>query len=259
MKIALVQPKIFSDRTDGQLDSYRKNLEALKGMDLDLLVFPEFFSTGFYYDFDKFEEVEGMTFRWMKDLSESLNCAVVGSVPTMLGNGSNVNRLYFVAPEIIAFYDKRHVFIGPESDSFTAGRDRVIVPFRGMNILLQLCYDMRFPVWSRVKNADYDLILNVAQWPESRISVPLKLCAARAIENQSYYVFCNWKAVIREEQEGGCSHLVLPDGNVMEPEQVFSSEAVDFFIYDIRESLPTSVRKRFKVSRDADEFEIKKE
>ena len=257
MKIALVQPKSFQERTSDQLAAYRKSLEVLKREEIDIVVFPEFFSTGFYYDFDRFEEPEGETVQWMKDRATELNCAMVGSVPVTLEEHHRVNRLFFVSEEQSAYYDKRHVFLGPESDAFRPGSERVIVSFRGMNILLQLCYDMRFPVWSRVRKADYDLILNVAQWPESRISVPLKLCAARAIENQAYYVFCNWNAEIKGEQEGGCSHLVLPDGNSMESQRVFTGEDVDIFVYEIKENLPSFMRKRFKVSRDADDFELR--
>lgn len=256
MKIALVQTSRFTTDYNLLMEDLSM-LVANPGLGgVDLVVFPEFFSRGFYPGFDRAETESGETLQWMMRESMRYGFAMAGSVPVWCADGSKRNRLYFVDGKEVSYYDKHHIFLGDESDFFTPGDRRVIVPFRGWNILLQLCYDLRFPVWSRVVEADYDMVLNVAQWPAKRVAVTSKLTAARAIENQCCYIFCNSAAVIDGEQEGGCSHIMRPDGNPVVPETEISLDCGKVMIFSVEKEEVTRPRDKFRVWRDADRFEL---
>ena len=151
----------------------------------DLYLLPEMFATGFCMN----PEVPGVadaaadTFHWMQHEAEELDSAIAGSLPVET-DGLCHNRFAFVTPESTTTYDKRHLFTyGGEKRAYTEGRERVVVSFRGVRFLLQVCYDLRFPVFSR-NRADYDAILYVANWPTSRIDVWDILLRARATDNQ---------------------------------------------------------------------------
>ncbi|UZT96208.1 amidohydrolase [Chryseobacterium fluminis] len=152
----------------------------------DLFLLPEMFSTGFCMDAaevsDKYEE--SLTF--LKKISKEKNAAVCGSA-SVEEDGHFYNRMYFVQPDsAVNFYDKRHLFsFSGEDKVYTPGKERVIVNYRGIRILLQVCYDLRFPVFAR-NNNDYDAILYVANWPEKRVSAWEHLLKARAIENLAF-------------------------------------------------------------------------
>ena len=223
---------------------------------IDIIVFPEFFSTGFHPGFEDFENTEdGVSLSWMKRISVIYDAAVCGSVPVSDGNGK-YNRFYFVYGEkVISSYDKRHIFLGAEAEAFSPGNRRVIVDFRGMRFLLQLCFDLRFPVWSRVVDGDYDAVLNIAQWPGSRVGAAELLVRARAVENQCYYIFCNSASEIAGEQEGGRSHAVSPYGDLLVPEE-YSTGSGRMLLFDIDVQLVRKSRKTFKVWASSDRFEL---
>lgn len=153
----------------------------------DLYVLPEMFSTGFATDPYDIAETDQHSLQWMQQLSQRIDAAIAGSVAVKAEDGSYRNRFYFVKPDgTYAFYDKRHLFTyGGENLRYTAGNERVVVEWRGVRYLLQVCYDLRFPVFAR-NHGDYDCILYVASWPSSRIRVWDALLPARAIENQCY-------------------------------------------------------------------------
>jgi predicted amidohydrolase len=157
----------------------------------DVLILPEMFTTGFSMNTTFAEEHPGETVRWMKSLARHRNFAVCGSI--MARDGQHVfNRLYFVTPEGgVHWYNKRHLFrMAGEHHHFTAGDQRVVVQYRDWDICLQVCYDLRFPVFSRNRN-DYHLLLYVANWPEPRTAAWSALLRARAIENYCYTVGVN--------------------------------------------------------------------
>ena len=160
----------------------------------DLVVLPEMFSTGFVTDpVGVAEEGEGDSLRWMQDYARNRGCAITGSVSTHV-DGSYRNRLYFVFPDgHYQYYDKHHLFTyGGENNSYTPGQQHVIVNYMGFRLLLQTCYDLRFPCWSRyADNLKYDAIIYVANWPSSRQSAWQLLIRARAIENQCYTIGVN--------------------------------------------------------------------
>ena len=174
-----------------------KNLERIEhlireAVESDVYVLPEMFATGFCME-PWVPGVSGMatsSLDWMRQVAGERNCAVCGSL-AVFEDGKYYNRFYFVTPDEVYWYDKRHLFAyGGENRAYTAGTQRVVVTFRGWRLLLQVCYDLRFPVFARNRK-DYDVILYVANWPHSRIGAWDVLLRARAVENQCYVVAAN--------------------------------------------------------------------
>ncbi len=159
----------------------------------DLYVLPEMWSTGFATKPTEIAEAEeGETLRWMKEMAARTDAALAGSVAIHAADGSYRNRLYFVKPlGQVAYYDKHHLFsFGGENLHYTAGNVRTVVEWRGVRFLLMVCYDLRFPIWSRNRD-DYDAIIYVASWPTQRMLAWRTLLRARAIENQCYVLGVN--------------------------------------------------------------------
>ena len=192
MKITIIQ----SDIAWAQPAANRERLDAVlaSSADTDLIVLPEMFSTGFATEPRGIAESDDSdTLRWMRDRARRYDCAVAGSVAVNTAE-TFVNRFYFVKPTgEVTHYDKHHLFTyGGEDRCFTAGQDKVTVAWRGVRIRLLVCYDLRFPVWSRNNAAEpYDLALYVASWPASRVEAWDTLLRARAIENQCYVAGIN--------------------------------------------------------------------
>jgi omega-amidase len=160
--------------------------------DCDLIVLPEMFTAGFGNDPKQFaESADGPTKDWMISLAQELNLAICGSYAVLLDNKA-VNRLLWAFPDgTTTYYDKRHLFrMANEHHRYHSGHDRVTVDYRGWRINLQVCYDLRFPVWCRNKN-DFDLQIFVANWPSSRQLAWRTLLQARAIENLAYVIGVN--------------------------------------------------------------------
>jgi len=157
----------------------------------DVIVLPEMFSSGFSMQSVDIAEPEGETLNWLKQQAVLTQAALVGSVATRIKQGC-VNRCYFVTPDgEVTYYDKKHLFrMAGEHQAYVAGNERVVVRYRGWRLLLQVCYDLRFPVFSRNRN-DYDIALYVANWPAARAHAWRTLLQARAIENQAYVLGCN--------------------------------------------------------------------
>lgn len=190
MKIAILQRNIvWCDAAEN-----RRRIEAALAEcePCDLCVLPEMFSTGFCPDpAAAAEPADGATAAWLKAMAQQHRCAMAGSIAVSEG-GKYYNRFYFVPPEgDTVCYDKRHLFTySGENDRYTAGQRRVVVEYAGARILLQVCYDLRFPVFSRNRR-DYDIALYVACWPASRGEVWRTLLRARALENQCFVVGVN--------------------------------------------------------------------
>lgn len=160
--------------------------EQLSNEDADLFILPEMFSTGFCMDASEVSDKNEESLEFLKKMSKEKNAAFCGSAP--LGDqGKFYNRMYFVQPDSKSlYYDKRHLFsFSGEDKVYTPGRERVIVTYQGIRFLLQVCYDLRFPVFAR-NNDDYDAVLYVANWPEKRVGAWEHLLKARAIENLSF-------------------------------------------------------------------------
>jgi predicted amidohydrolase len=190
LKVTLVQQNItWENPAQNRLDLDR----LLSGVgDTDVVVLPEMFTTGFTMSPSPLAEtMDGETVRWMKDKARSLNAAITGSL-IIADNGNFKNRFIWVNPDSKTFsYDKRHLFsMGGEPQFYTRGKERLIVEFRGWRICPLVCYDLRFPVWSR-NTENYDLLIYVANWPAPRQHVWKSLLVARALENQAYCIGVN--------------------------------------------------------------------
>lgn len=159
----------------------------------DLLILPEMFSTGFTMNTDLAEDAAGETLKWMVGFAMKHDIAVMGSFPYTQNGREIFNRAYFVKPDgSWENYDKRHLFrMGDENNHYTRGDEKCIVNYKGVRFALNVCYDIRFPVWSRNIGNKYDVLVNIANFPESRIEAIEPLIRARAIENMSYAVFVN--------------------------------------------------------------------
>ncbi len=223
---------------------------------VDLLLLPETFSTGFCTDDPGVSEAEdgGADILWLMRMAKKYNCVVAGSVFVKQGD-KKANRFYWVGPDnVVAYYDKRHLFrLGNEGDFVAQGEDRKVFNIKGVNILPQVCYDLRFPVFSRNRQ-DYDLMVNVANWPAARRHVWDTLLKARAMENQTFVVGVN-----RVGDDGrGVGHsggtcvldyvgepLVTAEDNT---EQVISIE-LDFSALD-------KFKQNFPAYLDADDFNL---
>lgn len=217
----------------------------------DLYVLPEMFSTGFCTQPEGIAEREGYTLAWMKQMAARTGAAIAGSVATE-EEGKYYNRFYFVKPDgTVAHYDKKHLFTyGGEHLRFTPGTERVIVEWKGVRILLEVCYDLRFPIWAR-NRGDYDMILYVASWPTPRVEAWSALLVARAIENQCYVAGVNRVGTDPSCEYCGGSVIIDPYGKTMAAcargEECEATATIDM------EKLE-AFREKFPVLSDADKY-----
>ena len=188
MKVAIIQNCIRTKELEWTLQFVTDLLDQQPGA--DLYVLPEMFATGFMAE--GAVEHGPQLLSWMQQQATRLNAAVAGSVAIMDDEQQPRNRLFFVRPDgTYDYYDKRHLFgYAGETDAYVAGHRRVVVEWRGVRFLLQVCYDLRFPVFSR-NRGDYDAIIYVANWPASRSEVWHTLVRARALENQCFVIAAN--------------------------------------------------------------------
>jgi len=190
LKVSLVQGATRWHDPAGNRDYYAALMAPLKGSDLILL--PETFTSGFSNEaIHNAESMDGPTVAWLREQARALDAAVTGSVQLRV-EGKVYNRLLFVTPDgIVQHYDKRHLFrYAGEHERYAAGSERLVVEWRGWRICPLVCYDLRFPVYSRNRRTangfDYDLLLYVANWPTPRREPWRTLLRARAIENLCY-------------------------------------------------------------------------
>ena len=191
MKIAIIQSELIWENPEANRNYFEEKINSINEQ-VDLIVLPEMFTTGFTMH-PQFvaETMQGETIAWLKSLSAAKNGAITGSL-VIQEKGKYYNRLVFVFPSgEIQFYDKRHLFtLAGENEVYTAGSNKLIIEYKGWKICPLVCYDLRFPVFSRnVEN--YDVLLYVANWPKPRINAWNALLKARAIENMCYVVGVN--------------------------------------------------------------------
>ncbi len=198
--VAAVQSQLFWENKEANLHMFGEKIRAIS-TSLDLLVLPEMFSTGFSMDAKRLAEpMDGPTLVWMQKQANRLNSFVTGSF-IVEEKGKYFNRLLWVRPDgTFLHYDKRHLFrLAGEEKIFTAGDKTLIADLHGWNVCPLICYDLRFPIWSRNRwkksgddlVADYDLLIYVANWPERRVLAWKTLLMARAMENSSYVIGVN--------------------------------------------------------------------
>lgn len=221
----------------------------------DIVFLPEMFTTGFSMKVEEFAEtMDGDTVQWMKKCSTDHQLALCGSL-IVLENGRYFNRLLFVHPSgEINFYDKRHLFtMGNEEKHFSNGNARLIVEYKGWRICPLVCYDLRFPVWSRNRN-EYDILAYSANWPQARNEVWNTLLKARAIENQAYVVGANRVGVDGNTiSYSGNSQLIDPKGNLL---AAVGDHHKGIVLASFSHTELTRFRSSFPVLNDADSFAI---
>ena len=252
MKIAIIQTNIDWGNPSANVKKANEIIDRQEPA--DLFVLPEMFSTGFCtVPKGIAEPVECDTLQWMKQKAAEKKCALAGSIATE-ENGKFFNRFYFVHPDgQVEWYDKKHLFTyGGEDKHFTAGQDRVVVTHCGIRILLQVCYDLRFPVWTR-NQKDYDMILYVASWPTSRVDAWKTLLRARAIENQCYVAGVNRVGDDPNCTYCGGSAVIDPYGRTLAACED-GTECVEQADIDLE--LLEAFRQKFPVLNDADSFHL---
>ncbi|MDG1731194.1 MAG: amidohydrolase [Algibacter sp.] len=191
LKIALIQSDLVWENPEQNRVNFKKKIDNISAA-VDVIILPEMFTTGFTMNAKVVAEtMDGETISWMKDLALKTEAAIVGSI-VISENNKFYNRLLFVEPSgFISSYDKRHTFtLVGENKTYTAGKEKVILHYKGWKIRPLICYDLRFPVWSR-NTEDYDVLLYVANWPKPRVSAWDVLLKARAIENMCYCIGVN--------------------------------------------------------------------
>lgn len=253
MKTALIQCPLVWENPQANRDYFSDKINAIQEK-VDLIVLPEMFSTGFTMNPETVaEKMQGETVLWMQMVAQTKNSAIMGSV-IIVENGNYYNRLLFVYPSgTIQTYDKRHLFsLAGEDKSYTSGKEKLIIDYNGWKICPLICYDLRFPVFSR-NDAEYDLLVYVANWPKPRINAWDTLLKARAIENMSYVIGVNR---IGEDGNGheyiGHSQIVDPLGNTV----LDASENEGFFVADLNKQSMLETRKKFAFLNDQDHFTI---
>ena len=247
----LQQPLVWMDG-EANLRHFDTLLADIRGRDLILL--PEMFTTGFAMEAAQSSLPQARVVEWLQGHAQATNALVGGSAALQNGKGA-VNRFLLVEPNgTLHSYDKRHLFrMADEHHHYQAGDKREIIEWRGWRILPQICYDLRFPVFSRNQN-DYDLALYVANWPAPRALHWQALLLARAIENQAYVAGCNRVGNDgNQHQYSGDSRIISPQGEILataEPHQAARLDA-ELSLEALRE-----YRERFPAWRDADNFSL---
>lgn len=254
LNIAYVQPDIKWHDIEGNLRQYDIMIDGIA--DADLIVLPEMFATGFTNQLNgTVQPMDGPLVDWMLWKAHEKNAAVAGS-QMIVDGGHYYNRLLMAMPDgRLEWCDKRHLFrMGCENETLTAGKELKIVYFRGWRIRPVVCYDLRFPVWLRNSNNNYDLMLCVANWPTARHDVFETLLRARAIENQCYVVGVNRVGTdgLDIEYSGG-SAVIDIYGSVLSR---LPENTVGIGRATVSLSKLNAFREKFPTVLDADRFNI---
>lgn len=254
LNFTIIQPDIVWEDKQANLAQYEQYIEQVQEKK-EIVVLPEMFSTGFSMAPERLAEpMDGPTVQWMANMSRQHRCILTGSL-IIEEEGKYYNRMLWVQPDgKIGHYDKRHLFAyAGEEKHYSAGDRRLIVSVKGFKICLQVCYDLRFPVWARNSGGAYDILLYVANWPERR-SMPWKaLLQARAIENMSYVIGVN-----RVGNDGndiyhsGDSSVFSPLGELLWQH----SDTPICHTITLEKDVVTEARERFPFLNDADKFMV---
>lgn len=252
MVVSLVQSMLDWENPKANRERFRKLITQADTS--DLFVLPEMFTTGFTMNPQPVAEtMDGETLAWMRDLAALKDAAICGSV-VIEENGKYFNRFLLVTPDgEVHHYDKRHLFtLAGEHQQYTGGRDKVIVSYKGVSICLQVCYDLRFPVFAR-NTEDYDLLIYTANWPKVRIAAWDALLKARAIENMCYVAAVNRIGTDANGHEyvGHSQAIDFLGASIIEP---FEHEEIVSFFLNREEMLTT--RKRLGFLNDRDSFTV---
>lgn len=252
LKVALIQTHLLWENPEANRKVFTDKINSISS-EVDIIVLPEMFSTGFTMKPENIDKTEGeKTLDWMKSEAVKKNAALVGSTVFYIEK-QFFNRLFFVYPNgKVKHYDKKHTFtLAGEHEIYKAGKSKLIVDFRGFKICPLICYDLRFPVWARNVD-DYDILIYVANWPKPRIGAWDTLLKARAIENMSYCIGVNRIGLdgLGYEYSGNSAAY-----NVLGEELVFSIKDEILYTTLSKEHI-ISKRDRLKFLEDRDAFNL---
>ena len=253
LTVTIIQSDLFWEDPDKNLTMFSNKIDNI-AENTDLIVLPEMFTTGFTMNAQKLAEVEtGSTLHWMIDKAGVKNADLIGSIIVKEHN-KYFNRLYWVKSSgDYVKYDKRHLFRMAGEHKVYKKKKKKVKEIKGWKILPLICYDLRFPVWSRAPKQDYDLLIYIANWPERRSSHWRLLLQARAVENQSYVLGVN-----RVGKDGadfsyrGDSAVIDPLGNII------NQDGAKEFIHTEKLSWEKlqKYRTKFPVWMDSDTFKV---
>lgn len=259
LTVSLIQANLHWEDIPANLAMFDQKIDSIRER-TEVIVLPEMFSTGFSMQSSKLAEtMDGSAVQWMKKKAKEKNVIITGSL-IIEENGEYYNRMIWMLPNgTYGIYNKRHLFaFADEHNHYKAGDKRLIAQVKGWKICLTVCYDLRFPVWARNTLQDngapaYDVLVNVANWPERRSTPWRALLQARAIENQSYVIGVN-----RVGNDGnniyhsGDSSLIDPIGEII----YHKAHDEDVFTYTLSRTHLQELRAKFPFMRDADQFMI---
>ena len=273
LTITTLQTNLAWENKNANLQLLGKKINGLQEK-TEIVVLPEMFSTGFSMQPKLFAEtMDGETVQWMKEISSSNKIILTGSL-IIEENEQFYNRLIWMLPNgEFGYYDKRHLFgLAQEDKYYTAGNKRLIASVKGWKINLQICYDLRFPVWARNRKIpieksmeeespispdarpEFDVLLYVANWPERRSHAWKTLLCARAIENQCYVIGVNRVGVDGNNvSHSGNSLVIDPLGEVL----YHMADEEDIFTITLQKEWLNDVRKKFPFWKDADDFNFR--
>jgi omega-amidase len=254
LKVTIFQGYLFWENIDQNLKNIALRLSSGIRENTELIILPEMFNTGFTMNKTLAESMNGKTMSWMREIAHKYKCVVTGSL-MISENGNYYNRLIWMqADGSFSQYDKRHLFtMGKEHETFTAGKERLIVELMGWKICPMICYDLRFPVWTRNLNAAYDLLLIIANWPEKRALHWRTLIPARAVENQAYVIGVNRVGYDGNEiYHSGDSSCIDPNGKVI----YYKRDEEDVYTFSVSAEELIKNRRLFPFLKDADQFEL---
>ncbi len=265
LHFSLLQSSLFWEDKGANLDHFTQKIKSIE-QPTEIIVLPEMFNTGFSMQPEKLAEtMEGPTVDWMRRMSFEKRAVITGSL-IIEEDGRFFNRLIWMLPNgQLGFYDKRHLFAyGGEDQHYTPGNKRLIASVKGWKINLQICYDLRFPVWARQQMAqtketenlvgkEYDVLLYVANWPEKRSHAWKTLLTARAIENQCFTIGVNRVGLDGNNiAHSGDSMVVGPLGEIL----YHCAHEEDIFHIQLQKEEINNSRTQFPFWKDADGFSI---
>lgn len=234
----------------------------------DVIIFPEMFSTGFTMNTSLAEDINGPSLRWLRKTAAKYDAAVVASFPFREAAFNQneeeriYNRAFFVYPNgQYVYYDKRHLFrMARENGFYTAGKKQAVAEYKEVRFALNICYDIRFPVWSRNLNNQYDVLINIANFPLSRVKIIDPLVKTRALENTAYMAFVNRVGTDEDCEYTPSSMFVDYRGNNIGEELLIPSKTAKTKIQIVKGEIELEKLKAFRVTfpvwLDADTFTI---
>ncbi|HMG13826.1 MAG TPA: amidohydrolase [Saprospiraceae bacterium] len=253
MRTSFVQSNLLWENIEGNLRYFEIHMDRI-AKESDIIILPEMFTTGFSMNVALAEEYPGRTSIWMSHLSTQYDSVIIGSV-MIKEKDQYYNRCIIAKPDGTSlYYDKKHLFgYGHENNFYSAGDEKLIFEWKGWRICPLVCYDLRFPIWSRNVEPYYDLLIYIASWPKNRALAWKTLLAARAIENQAYVIGVN-----RIGQDGNSLNYIGDSTAINYLGEILNDpndqEAMVTTVLDL-ESLK-KFRTEFRFLNDGDQFSL---